>query len=210
MAYPTVDAPYGFRPVNLIGGQVFSGSTRQISIASNYGTSIYYGDVVQLSLNGTLLISAMTGATASAVVGTIGVFLGCSYTSPATNQKVFAQYYPANTVASDIVAYVCDDPNTLFKVVNVTGTTADNASSGLLPAYVARAVIGSNAAFVNNTGVTSSGNSRQAVFANNVLTTLPFRIVDVVADTANSSGNFVELIVKMNAGYHSYENAVGV
>lgn len=41
MAYPTVDAPYGLKPVNLIGGQVFAGSTRQIKIASNYGTNIF-------------------------------------------------------------------------------------------------------------------------------------------------------------------------
>jgi hypothetical protein len=25
MAYPTVDKPYGLKPVNLIGGQVFAG-----------------------------------------------------------------------------------------------------------------------------------------------------------------------------------------
>jgi hypothetical protein len=211
MAYPTIDAPYGFKPVNLIGGLPFAGATRQINIASNYGTSIYNGDVVQIDTSGNVLISAMTGATTSAVAGTIGVFLGCSYTNPSTKQKLFAQYYPASTVASDIVAYVCDDPNALFKVVNVTGTTADGAASGLLPAYVSRAnAMGANVAFVPNTGLASTGNSRQAVYANNVTTSLPFRVVDVVPDTANSSGNFVELIVKWNFGYHSYNNATGI
>lgn len=211
MAYPTVDAPYGFKPVNLVGGLPFAGATRQVPIASNYGTSIFNGDVVELDTNGTVLISAMTGSTTSAVAGTIGVFLGCSYTNPATKQKLFSQYYPASTVASDIVAYICDDPNALFKVVNVTGTTADGAASGLKPAYVSRAnAMGANVAFVPNTGLTSTGNSRQGVYANNVTTSLPFRVVDVVPDTANSSGNFVELIVKFNAGYHSYNNATGI
>ena len=46
MAYPTVSAPYGFKPVNLIGGQVYAGSTRNLPIAYNYGTAIYYGDYV--------------------------------------------------------------------------------------------------------------------------------------------------------------------
>ena len=41
MAYPTVDAPYGLKPVNLIGGQVFAGSTRQIKIASKSHTQFY-------------------------------------------------------------------------------------------------------------------------------------------------------------------------
>ena len=34
MAYPTVSAPYGLKPINLIGGQVFAGATRQRRIAS--------------------------------------------------------------------------------------------------------------------------------------------------------------------------------
>jgi hypothetical protein len=34
MAYPTVDKPYGLKPINLIGGQVFAGATRQMEIAT--------------------------------------------------------------------------------------------------------------------------------------------------------------------------------
>ena len=33
MAYPSVAGPYGFLPINLIGGQVFAGSTRNMEIA---------------------------------------------------------------------------------------------------------------------------------------------------------------------------------
>ena len=36
MAYPTVDKPYGLKPVNLIGGQVFAGATRQMEICLLY------------------------------------------------------------------------------------------------------------------------------------------------------------------------------
>ena len=43
MAYPTVSAPYGFKPVNLIGGQVFAGSTRSLPIQYGYATNIFYG-----------------------------------------------------------------------------------------------------------------------------------------------------------------------
>ena len=54
MAYPTVSAPYGLIPINLIGGQVFAGATRQIPIASASATAVFFGDVVKLNNDGTL------------------------------------------------------------------------------------------------------------------------------------------------------------
>lgn len=209
MAYPTVDAPYGLRPVNLIGGLPFAGATRAIPIASNYGTAIFYGDVVQYTTDGTLIITTLQAQT-SPVAGVVGVFLGCTYTNPTTGQKLFAQYYPGGVVASDIEAYVCDDPNALFRVVSVTSNVANGATGGLLPAYKSRAnAISCNAELVLNTGLTSTGNSRMGVFINNVTTILPLRVVDVVPDTKNTSGDFVEFIVKFNAGYHAYNNSSG-
>jgi len=211
MAYPIVDAPYGLKPINLIGGQVFAGSTRNIPIASGYNTNIFNGDIVTLVAGGTVAKSVLAAET-SPVAGLVGVFLGCSYTNPSTKQKVFAQYWPAGTVASDAVAVVCDDPDTLFKVVLVAGTTADNVTSGLLPAYLGQTVVGSNVQFVQNAGSTTTGDSKVAVYtaAGATTSSLPARVVDVVPDTANSSGNFVELIIKFNFGYHSYYNATGI
>jgi len=210
MAYPTVDAPYGLQPVNLIGGLPFAGATRQIPIASSYATAIYNGDVVQYKNDGTIIITTLQNQT-TPVAGVIGVFLGCSYTNPSTKQKLFSQYYPGNVAADDIFAYVCDDPNALFKVVNVAGATANGAASGLLPAYISRAnAISCNAELVLNTGLDSTGNSRMGVFINNVATILPIRVVDVITDTKDSSGNFVEFIVKFNATYHTYNATAGV
>jgi hypothetical protein len=209
MAYPTVDAPYGLQPINLIGGLPFAGATRQIPIGNNYGTAIYNGDVVQLNSSGNVIITTLQN-NASPLAGVIGVFLGCTYTNPTTKQKLFSQYYPGSVAADDIFAYVADDPNALFKAVNVTSNVADSASGGLLPAYLSRAnSFGTNAELVLNTGSATTGDSKMGVFINNVTSSLPLRVVDVVPDTANSSGNFVEFIVKFNAGYHAYNNATG-
>ena len=49
MAYPVVSAPYGLQPINLIGGQVFAGSTREYNIPYGYATNIFYGDFVGLT-----------------------------------------------------------------------------------------------------------------------------------------------------------------
>ena len=209
MAYPTVDAPYGLKPINLIGGLPFAGSTRQIPIGNNYGTAIYNGDVVQLNSSGNVIITVLQ-ADATPIAGVIGVFLGCTYTNPTTKQKLFSQYYPGSVAADDIMAYVVDDPNALFKVVNVTSNVADSTTGGLLPAYLSRAnSFGTNAQLVLNTGSATTGDSKMGVFINNVTSSLPFRVVDVVTDTANSSGNIVEFVVKFNAGYHAYNFATG-
>ena len=47
-------APYGLKPVNLIGGQPYAGSTRQIKIASAYDTNIFNGSIVSIVTAGTL------------------------------------------------------------------------------------------------------------------------------------------------------------
>ena len=104
MAYPTIDAPYGLKPINLIGGTSYVGGTRKIPIASNYATAIFNGDVVQYTSDGTIIITTMQNNT-SAVAGIIGVFVGCSYTDPNTNQLTFRQSYPGSIVASDIAMF---------------------------------------------------------------------------------------------------------
>jgi len=165
MAYPTVDAPYGLKPINLIGGQVFAGATRQLVIANTtgtgYGTSIFYGDLVKLVSGGT--IEKDTGTSTATPVG---VFMGCQYTSATTGQLTFSQYYPASLAVksgSTILAFVADDPDQLFKVVLVAGTTADG--NGLTPAFLGRTMIGSNAALVQNTGSTVTGDSKVAIYS---------------------------------------------
>jgi len=199
MAYPTVDAPYGLKPINLIGGQVFAGATRQIPIASGYATNLLNGDVVKLVSDGTL--EKDTGTTTATPVG---IFLGCRYTDPSLGYELYSQYFPANTVASDIVAYVADDPDQLFKVAVVSGTT--------VIAGVGRTVVGNNVALVQNAGTATTGNSKVAVLSTSAATTntLPIRVIDVIPDTKTGSDTFVELVVKWNWGMHQYQNATGV
>ena len=197
MAYPSVSGPYGLIPINLIGGQVFASATRQIPITSGSATAIYFGDVVKLNSSGTL--DKDTGTNSATPVG---VFLGCSFTDPVYG-KTFRQYYPASTVASDIVAYVQDDPDCLFKVAVV--------SSGTTVSYVARTAVGENAVLVQNAGLTTTGDSRVAVSSTTGTTsTWPIRIIDVIPETQSSAGSYTEVVVKWNQGMHPYYNPTGV
>ena len=199
MAYPTVSAPYGLIPINLVGGRVFAGATRQIPIGSGEGTAIFYGDVVKFNTDGNLTRDTSTDAATP-----VGVFLGCSYTDP-TFGKVFRQYYPAGTVASDTVGIVCDDPDALFKAAVVsTGTTIS---------FMGRTDVNRNATLVQNNGSTVTGNSAVGIQSTTgTATTLPVRIVDFVPETTitGEPGSYTEVIVKWVAGVHRYTNPTGV
>lgn len=199
MAYPTVDAPYGMVPVNLLGGQVYAGQTREIPIGQNETTAIFFGDVVTLNSAGNATKVATT-ATAT----TIGVFLGCTYIDPNTSQPVYKQYYPGGINVAGMQAYVQDDPDQLYKVAVVSsGTTIGNLT---------RAAVGKNVSLVQNSGSTTNGNSRNAVLnTTDTETTLPIRVVDVVPETAVAGfpGSYTEVIVRFNFGISLYENAEG-
>ena len=179
MAYPSVDAPYGLKPINLIGGQVFSGSTRMYPIQYGYATNIFNGDFVVLS-RGFVTRAAIAATTSSNAV--TGVFLGCSFTNPVTKQKTFSQFWPTGTLAGDAVAYVCDDPDTVFKAAVCSATTV--LASG------AKALVGTNLSMIDNAAVASSlatGNSANAVLAPSatpVTSILPVRCVGLVEETA--------------------------
>ena len=201
MAYPTVSAPYGLKPVNLIGGQVFAGATRLMEIASGYATSIFYGDLVKRVATGTIELDAGT-ATATPC----GVFLGVQFTNGSTGQVQQQQFYPASQSiksGTKIFAVVADDPDTLFQVAVVSGTTVITG--------VGITAIGNNTTLVQNAGSATTGNSAVAVTATTATTgSLPIRIIDVVRDTATAADNFPEVIVKINATMHQYNNATGI
>ena len=201
MAYPTVSAPYGLKPVNLIGGQVFAGSTRLMQIASGYATNIFYGDLVKRVSDGT--IEKDTGTTTATPTG---IFLGVQFTNGSTGQVQQQQFYPASQAiksGTQIFAVVADDPDTLFQVAVV--------SSGTTISGVGITAIGNNATLVQNAGSTTSGNSAVAILDSTATSgSLPIRVIDVVRDTATAADNFPEVIVKINATMHQYNNATGV
>ena len=199
MATPAT--PYGLRPINEVSGTPYAGATRKLPIASGYGTNIFYGSVVVIAADGTIQLMTDIGSQADQFpVGTIGVFMGCSYTD-ATMGFVNRQSWPANQVANDALAFIVDDPNVAFQV------QADGA--------VAQAALGRNAPLANvqstTTGSTLTGNSNVALDATVASTSgIAFRIVDFVNAPGSAVGDaFTDVIVKFNPVAHSYTNPTG-
>ena len=198
MAYPTVDAPYGFKAINELNGLPYAGATRQFPIARSYATNIFYGDLVQLQTDGTLILTSYSAASSptSVIAGAIGVFVGCQFTNPTTKQLQFSQYYPASTAADDILAFVIDDPSAVFKVVMV-GQTSSESNTAATVGYANQSFIGTNVYAVTGVaGSTTTGNSKMAVSGDGpsngtgnvrvASNSLPFRVVSVVPETAYS------------------------
>lgn len=192
----TVATPYGLKPQGNTISAAYNQKTRTFRITSGYATTIGYGDLVVPVTAGTIQRDPMT--TAVTAPGCLGVFLGCSYTDPGTQQKQFRHYWPASTVASDAIAYVFDDPEAVFQI------QAD--------ATLAQTALFANAAIVN-TAPTSTGYGRIALQASSIAATagLPFRIIGFVDGPTSSVGDaFTDVFVKFNFGIHTYHNTTGL
>jgi hypothetical protein len=181
MAYPIVPGPYGLKPINLIGGQVFAGATRQLPIQYNYGTNIFYGDFVALARG---MVTRQAVTTAGGAAGMVGIFLGCTYTDPVTKQKRYSQYWPANTLAGDAQAYVTDDPDTVFKAAIVTANGGTTIGSGAI------ALIGQNLQASDLAGNVNTGDSLNGLIIPAATTSSAYvaRVVGLQTDTAQSLG----------------------
>jgi hypothetical protein len=192
----TVAAPYGLRPQGNTISSAYNQKTRTFAITSTYGTTIGYGDPVVPVTAGTIQRDPMT--TAVTAPGCLGVFLGCSYTDPNNLQKIFKNFWPASTVATDATAYVFDDPEAVFQI----------QADGSIP----QTALFANAALVS-TAPSALGFSKVALQASSInsTTTLPFRIIGFVNGPTSTVGDaFTDVFVKFNFGIHTYHNSTGL
>jgi hypothetical protein len=200
-------SPYGFRAVNELGGLPYAGSTRSLLIdPAGYNTNIFNGSIVAINTSGYINIVTTNGDNSTPFpAGTIGVFVGCTYTN-AQGQIIYSQYYPANTASvngSSITAYVIDDDRAVFQV---------QANGSMAQTTLGMNVILS-AVQSTSTGSTTTGNSTTAVSTSAAATSgYAFRVVgfaDVPGFSAVGDA-FTDILVKFNPGAHSYSNATGV
>ena len=191
-AYPTVTAPYGFKPINRVDGMPYAGAIQQLPITQ--AGAIYNGDLVELDVGG--VVGTATSLTSGAK---LGVLVGCQYTN-STGQTVQAQFYPGSSV-TNAIAYVVVDATAAFKV-------AVTNSSGAI-STVTRAAVGTNVTALTNTPSATTGNSAQSILNTSPAAdaTFPIRVIAVVPETAASATTYTEVIVKINL--HQYNTALG-
>jgi len=219
----TVASPYGLKPVNLIGGQSFTGGTTREYKVSTDTTAFFLGDVIALTTAGlpqrvttTPTAIKIPATAADATAGIMGVCAGVRYVNPSTRQSLWGQYIQANAVTAgftDIFVSVWDDPDQLYQIQGSAGFGTFNsgtAGSGWPGAIGKNAALGNLTAPTNTVPGLSAVNLIVGTNGASLATTstLAMRIVDVVRGTELDA--FPELIVKFNVGVHSYNNSLGI
>ena len=184
---------YGLRPYRKLDGTPLVGAQNRYTIASNHTTAIFQGDLVIPLTAGN--IDRHTANNSAAV---IGVFNGCFYTDPTTSKPTFSNSYPGSIVASDITAFVVDDPDAVFLMdADAAFTRADlyqnysvttgsgNTTTGISEVQLDVSVSGTNASFV-------------------------IQAIDISQDPDNSDTTTANANVLVRINKHFYRNGTGV
>jgi hypothetical protein len=188
---------YGLTPVkHLVGGVIRMNTYMNYTIASAYNTALYQGDPVKLVAGGTI-------ERAAAGDKIVGVFSGVQYTDSVSGEVKYTAYWPASQTATNITAYVWDDPFLMFKA------EADQDTTALVAADVgfnADIIVAAGSSVTKRSG-TSIDSSTGATTA-----TLVFRIVGT-AQEANetqwtAAGTPMDIYVVPNV--HAWTNTTGV
>lgn len=194
-----VASPYGLRPVQLLGGIPYAGSTRTFSLAANAAKGFFFGDPVGLSA-GQLTVLAASPTTTITADSPIGVFMGAEWQDPIRG-FVNAQSFPANGItggATKVKFKIFDNPGGVFRIQANGPVTADK--------------IGMNVAIVGfGTGNVATGDSLVSAGAAAAVTaTFALKIVGFVDAPGSVAGDaFTDLLVIWNAGVHRFAAAAG-
>ena len=188
-----IDAPRGFKPVRYVSGAPYNGSVNIYSTAAGDATAIYVGDPVTIAASGTAQVvngdtyaDVDQAATGNIVTGVVVSVL------PDTRDSLV--YRAASTLR---LLAVCDDPDVLFEIQEVSGGTALTANA-----------IGLNADFVVASGSATTGFS--GVELNNSgeasTNTLDVKLIGIVNRVDNAIGEHCKWLVRINR--HRYANQV--
>lgn len=110
----STSAPFGFRPSYHNSGQI---RPKAYTIATGQAVSIFAGDPVKLVDAGVIQLGTSDGSRTGTVddVLVLGVFAGVEYRD-STGKPVISPFWVGGTAATEITAWVYDDPETLFDV----------------------------------------------------------------------------------------------
>ena len=134
---------FGFRPIKMVGQAYNNAAMSEYSVAAS-SALISHACLVQLTADGVVLASGNTDA------NNLGTLNGVFYTDSTSNKPTFSNFSPASNAATDIVAFVTDNPQQMYEVMsadtafnqNEVGGCADQVNDvGVTPLFISKSKI---------------------------------------------------------------------
>ena len=192
----STSAPFGFRPSYHNSGQM---RPKAYTIASTYAANIFSGDPVKLTDNGVVQLGTSDGTRTGTVDGIslLGIFAGCQYLD-ASGKPTISPFWPSGATGTEIVAWVYDDPETLFDVqyTNPSAGTTVQTAVGEECDWTVASPGGSTSTGLSNCQLTAI----QATSGQFQITGFAYSIFDSITDA------YVQVTVRINE--HHYKAAV--
>ena len=135
------NSPFGLRPSGKVGQNRDNQGLSEYNIAAS-AAAIYFNDPVEMANTGTITVAAATDVL-------LGSLTGVFFTDATTDKPTYANHLNAGNTATDIVAFVSDDPYQRFEVQSAgtpaqtnIGNCADiSYTAGTSPNFVSKTEI---------------------------------------------------------------------
>ena len=135
---------FGLKPIKKVGQNYDAGGLGEYPVAAS-ATAIYNQDLVAMANTGTAAVAA-AGTTHN-----LGSLNGVFFTDATTEKPTFANNLKASNTATDIVAFITDDPNQIYEIrsnnsgasaqTDVGNTAEISYSAGASPNYISRTTL---------------------------------------------------------------------
>ena len=135
---------FGLKPIKKVGQNYDAGGLGEYPVAAS-ATAIYNQDMVAMANTGTAAVAA------AATTHNLGSLNGVFFTDATTEKPTFANNLKASNTATDIVAFITDDPNQIYEIrsnnsgasaqTDVGNTAEISYSAGATPNYISRTTL---------------------------------------------------------------------
>jgi hypothetical protein len=135
---------FGLKPLKKVGQNYDAGGLGEYPVAAS-STAIYNQDMVAMAATGYAAVAA------AATTQNLGSLNGVFYTDATTSKPTFQNYLQGSNTATDIVAFVTDDPNQVYEIrsnnsgasaqTDVGNTAEISYSAGASPNYISRTTL---------------------------------------------------------------------
>ena len=179
---------FGFRPIKKIAQNYNNAALSEYSVAAS-SALISHACLVQLTADGVVLASGNTDA------NNLGTLNGVFYTDSTSNKPTFSNFSPASNTATDIVAFVTDNPQQMYEVMSAD--TAFNQNE-----------VGGCADQVNDVGVTPLFISKSKISATTGASIAQLKIIGVSRDPDHSDTSTEGFALRVYINEHILGNNV--